>query len=428
MGEAVEQREITSEIGSNLDLLTTESRRAAAVLIPPVFDDNGKLIGGNFSVICIGSSPVSVVHYNSRNIIETWTQLPADKCVVQLADGRTVRAGFLENMYVQYSEGVPGVKIDVENERIWVDTDSITVEQQIQVELDWFVVFENFDPVTNDVPAPERIQEALERYAISRNYAAGLYYMVESGIAADSLGVKGQMTGLYSWGLMIRDQNDQSIIYNDKYFWDGENLGTVAKAILLKAEWQRRFLQASNPNVVMHADEPYLTQVGSTFIVVREVAVLLGSEFSLFLNVGAHCCGKTKYPLLFNNSHLRIAALDLTGEDWDGTWETANFANAFVTSPLGGADINGYLERGGMIALGVIPFNPEITVTQIVNHVERILNELKSKGINVDAHIGQFLITPVCGAGSRIVEEARCAFSYAVLVAKELQQIYGLTA
>jgi len=44
--------------------------------------------------------------------------------------------------------------------------------------------------------------------------------------------------------------------------------------------------------------------------------------------------------------------------------------------------------------------------------------------VNVDDHIRQFLITPICGGGSQKVVRVTYAFSIAVLVAKELQDHY----
>lgn len=392
-------------------LITAETIELAANLAAADFT-NGRMTAANCAVVFIGSSPQGLVSLNSG--IEAWTQLPQDSQIVE-EDGQPVRRGFLENMYVQFSEGIPGVQLDFENENICIDPETITDDQRLQVETDWLVVFENHDPETGDIPTLERRQEALERYKISQMYAAGLYEPTKS------VAVKGQVTGLFSWGLKVCDRSLRPIIYHPD-FWDGAELGVIAKALMLKAAWQFDFLSKRSPNILKFVDEPYLTQVGSSQISVPNVEKLLAIEFSLFGdNVGAHCCGQTRYELLFNTESLQIAALDLTSEAWDGTWESATFAQAFVASAVD-AGLQKFLERGGTIALGVVPFDHTIRIDSIVAHIERIFTELEARGIDIATHRHRFLITPTCGGGSETVLNASHAFNRAVYVANIMQR------
>lgn len=414
------------EVSSNLDkgLLSPDARETVESLIPPQFDNEHRLAAGNFSVYFIGSSPSVPVHFESPNVIETWTQLPKRSEMVALSDGRIARAGFLENMYVQFSEGIPGVVVDTDNEKIWVDPNTITEDERYQVNADWLVVFEGVDPNTGEEPTEGRVKEALGRYAISPEYAWGLYHLRDSGIGEAGVGVKGHMTGLYTWGIQATDSERRPIIY-DSCYWDGENLGEVAEAMLLKGEWQRRFLAEINPNIIFHIDEPYLTQIGSSFISVSNVDELLRQQFETIKgNRGAHCCGQTEYEKLFRSS-LDIISLDLTAGDWDGSWEKADFAKAFVTAAQS-AGVEEFLERGGMIALGVVPYKTNIHAEQVKSHVLNIFAELENREIDVGPYINQFIITPTCGAGGESVEAAKHAFSSSVSVARELQEEFLL--
>src|SRR4030043_373787 len=76
--------------------------------------------------------------------IPTWPQLP--------------RKSFLENMYVQYSEGFPGVV--VENNRIYVDT---AKDYTKSLEELYAAYLENNDA----------------KFPLGREYAAGLYAFLE---------------------------------------------------------------------------------------------------------------------------------------------------------------------------------------------------------------------------------------------------------
>ena len=114
--------------------------------------------------------------------IPTWPQLP--------------KRSFLENMYVQFSEGFPGVVI--EDGRIYVDR-------------------------TKDLdPGLERLYLAylendLSYGTTSPDYAAGLAAFPQklSVIRHQPLAIKGQVTGPISWGLTVVDQDRRPVLYDD---------------------------------------------------------------------------------------------------------------------------------------------------------------------------------------------------------------------
>ncbi len=118
-----------------------------------------------------------ITHYLKD--IPAWPQLP--------------KRSFLENMYVQYSEGFPGVV--VENDRIYVDRSQ---DSSGSLERLYTAYLENdFDD-----------------YPVGRDYAAGL----DAFLGLDDLSpraVKGQVTGPISWGLTVTDKDKRSIIYDD---------------------------------------------------------------------------------------------------------------------------------------------------------------------------------------------------------------------
>lgn len=159
------------------DLLSPEAKEVAQSLIPPEFNDEHELMAGNFSVYLIGSSPSVPVHFNSPKMIETWTQLP--------------QRSYFENMYAQFSEGIPGVVINLEERRIFVDPSLITEDETSRVNADWLIVFEGIDPETGDAPTPQRVEEALSRYAVSKEYAFGLHCLKDLRIGETAAGVKG---------------------------------------------------------------------------------------------------------------------------------------------------------------------------------------------------------------------------------------------
>ena len=117
------------------------------------------------------------------------------------------RRSFLENMYVQYSEGFPGVK--VEEERIYVDR---TLDLAEPLEKLYGAYLEN----------------DLDAYAISPEHAAGLHLFLSRKLGSVAA-VKGQVTGPISFGLVVTDQDRRPILYDETL------ADAVAKHLRLKA-------------------------------------------------------------------------------------------------------------------------------------------------------------------------------------------------
>ena len=111
--------------------------------------------------------------------IPAWPQLP--------------QRSFLENMYVQYSEGFPGVVI--EGDRIYVDT-----SKDIQKPLE--ELYKAY--LENDA----------DRYPTTPDYAAGLYaFLSQTGLSPRA--VKGHVTGPLSWGLTVTDKDRRAVLYDE---------------------------------------------------------------------------------------------------------------------------------------------------------------------------------------------------------------------
>jgi len=246
--------------------------------------------------------------------IPVWPQLP--------------KRSFLENMYVQYSQGFPGVVIEREGEKIYIDR-------------------------SKDLSKPlERLYQAylendFAKYPISQEYAPGLYAF----LALENLtprAVKGQVTGPISWGLTVLDQDKKSILYDDV-------LGdAVAKLLRLKAGWQERVLKKLSRNTIIFLDEPYMTSYGSAYISLsrERVISLLDEVFGGIRGLkGVHCCGNTDWSVLLATS-VNILNFD-----------AYNFAESLTLYPK---EVKRFLERGNAIAWGIVPNQPETLAKETV--------------------------------------------------------------
>ncbi len=254
-----------------------------------------------------------------------------------------------------------------------------------------------------DTEKTEGIEEFYENYsadnfeafAISRSVAPGFYRFLERiGEIKDEVRfIKGQLTGPFSMGLGLKDENGKSIIYNYAFF------DIVKKAIRMKAKWLISMVRKVLPGkeIILFFDEPYMVSFGSAYVSIsREEAIALFNEVLDGIDVkrGVHCCGNTDWSVLFNT------VVDIVNYDAFSFMETIFYYPE---------DLAKFLDRGGWISPGIVPSSPEIlsvTVEDIVSRMDRF-----AKGMaEIDAGRSRdWLITTSCGLGSLKTEEAHRA-------------------
>jgi hypothetical protein len=310
--------------------------------------------------------------------LPTWPQLP--------------RRSPLENMYVQYSERFPGVVVEQEDNRIYVDRDA---DLDPQLEQLYMAYLEN----------------DLTFGAISAEYAAGLHAFLERALAHGDqfLAVKGQVTGPVSWGLRVSDQNRRPVLYEDVL------ADAVAKFLRLKAAWQETQLRQIFPTTVIFVDEPYMANFGSALIPIQreQVVTLIEEVLSGIEGIkGTHCCGNTDWSILLETG------IDIINFDAYGYGHTlALYPDA----------VRAFLDRGGVIAWGIVPHNDHVlyeTAESLLGHLERAWGHLMRKGIPQEQIVASSLITPSCGAGTLSEEMAERIFQLASQVSELAREKY----
>ncbi len=211
---------------------------------------------------------------------------------------------------------------------------------------------------------------------------------------------KGQVTGPVSLGLSVTDQDRYAILYHDL-------LGdVVVKMLAMNARWQVRQLRAVRPQVLIFVDEPYLVSFGSAYVSLERDAVIamLNEVFAAIHSEGAlagvHCCGNTDWSLLLDTS-VDVLNLDAFG-----------YLEALSLYP---AELRAFLDRGGIIAWGIVPNNETIHNLSAGDLAERLWDGLRQLGERAAArgvHIApedlleRGLLTPSCGLGTASPEVA----------------------
>ena len=309
--------------------------------------------------------------------IPAWPQLP--------------QRSFLENMYFQFrppflegpklTEGVDG--------HMHIDRSGDLSGELEQVYTDY-------------------LENNLERYALTSDRAAGFHAFLETELSP--LAVKGQVSGPVSWGLTVTDENRRPILYDDVL------ADALAKHLRLKAAWQERELKTISPNTIIFVDEPSMALIGSAFVSLsrEQVVSLLEEVFSGIGGLkGVHCCGNTDWSVLLATS------LDILNFD------AYNYGYTLALYP---EEVKAFLERGGVIAWGIVPNEEEAlkgeTAKSLLDRLEEGIGALDRKGVSFRLLTERCLVTPSCGLGS--ISEGAAAWALELLagVSKELRKRY----
>ncbi len=308
--------------------------------------------------------------------IPAWPQLP--------------RRSYLENMYVQYSEGFPGVVVDTGAEKIYVDH-------------------------SNDLDTPlEKLYSAyLEndfgKYAIGKDYAAGLYAFLETGISP--LAAKGQVTSPVTWGLTVADSDGKAVL------WDDTLSDALAKMLRLKAAWMESVLKRVSQNTIIFVDDPYLQSYGSSALIglTREKVIKLFEEvFGGISGIkGVHCCGNTDWSILLETSADII------------NYDAYNYTESLGLYP---AEVKKFLDRGGCVAWGVVPNQAEQlakeTVASLKDRLEEAMAPFTRNGVQFKQLVEQGIITPSDGFALLTEEVAGQALEMLVELSETMRKRY----
>jgi hypothetical protein len=320
-----------------------------------------------------------------------WTQLP--------------RLGLLEQMEVQYSENIPCTVVDTEKNRLYFQTDTDYSEK--------FAEFYEAFMVATD---PDNGTKDFSSMAISEKYSKGIYALLRSLKEKGSKlpWLKVQTTGPITFALSITDENKRAMYYNEEF------RDVIAKAIIMKSRWQIQQVKPFAENIICFLDEPILSAFGSsTYVSVKRedvVSILNEGIESIHAEgaaVGIHCCGNTEWSILID------AGADIVNFD---AFEYGDTIAIYADS------VKKHLEKGGVLAWGVVPTSEKIrgqTVESLEALLEKVMDNLASRGIDKNLIVQQAIITPSCGTGSLVASDAEKVFSLMADLTKRMKAKYG---
>jgi hypothetical protein len=323
--------------------------------------------------------------------IPAWPQLP--------------RRTFYENMMIQFTEGLPGRAFG--DEKVYFDT---TLPDYVDQLTDFYARY---------LAATEGgDEEALDSFGISADYAAGFpEFLSRLPEMECPLFLKGQVTGPFTLGTNLLDQDDRCSYYDEQL------RDVVVKSVAMKAVWQMVQMQRYCPRTMVFADEPALLGFGSQIFLtvsreditndLNEVARAIHGLGGL---AGVHCEENTDWSLLMETE---LDILDFDAYDH------------MQSVTLYPAELRAFLDRGGILAWGIVPTLDRAaaaseTVESLLERLDAGMEMLLRKGFEREQLLRQALITPSCGAGGVLDEPlAERVLSLLRQVSYELRRRHG---
>ena len=232
--------------------------------------------------------------------IPFWPQLP--------------KVSMFEDMYVQASEGFPGISVDTVTGKITVDTagfaEGLTAYSDIMT-----------DPAA---------------FRLTPDYSVVYHRFLERPLG-EYAAVRGQQIGPVSFGFKVVDESNRPIIYDD-------GIRTILYDFMqrkLNAQYQE--LGQKNANAFVWLDEPGLGWVFSGMTGYNDIQA--GQDYRSFLSgiqgpKALHLCANVNLPYLLDLG-IEILSFDsyqieVMPRDYSGT-------------------IAAFLDRGGIISWGIVP-------------------------------------------------------------------------
>ncbi len=304
--------------------------------------------------------------------IPLWIQLPRFK---------------IEGMMRQFLSGLPGLTCT--DERVFIETEGDAFHQEM------LAFFEEYMAVAD---GKQRLADS--RFSLSAQDAPGFFAFLNylDRLPVLPAAVKGQITGPFTLGTGVVDQDGRAVFYHDPM------RDALVAGIALKARWQVERLKKYGVPVLIFFDEPGLAGFGSSAFIsisladvracLTQVMEAVHAEGGL---AGVHVCANSEWSVILD-SPADIVSFD-----------AYSFFDKFMLYPQ---QIENFINRGGVLAWGIVPTADTASIDRenedsLLELWKEQVGRVAALGIDRSKIIAQSLITPSCGTGSLPVDYAR---------------------
>ncbi len=307
-----------------------------------------------------------------------WPQLP--------------QRSFREQCLVQSMIGFPGLVVDAAALRVYVDRN----EAERRIDSLWLAYLEH----------------TITYAALSADDAAGLAEMARIGGWRDLRAVKGQILGPISAALQLTDEREQPLIYDDMLF------DAIAQLLRLRVAWQELRLSEIAPVTIICIDEPLLEAVDSPFFP-HDWDRIAGQIDDVLAGINGCRALYTRGDVDLNRlMHTSVELLIAESAAYRRLCES------------GCEDLIAFLERGGMVGIGIVPSDPEqlkmASVDSLFDAFASLLDDLTSQGVAHDYMLQQTVLSPAQSLGYLDNASAERALQLLAGVSQRIREEYAL--
>lgn len=276
-------------------------------------------------------------------------------------------------------------------------------------------------------PSPEREKEILEFYdrverqdleafATTEKTAPGFYALLDRLKTDPPRGLKWvafQTAGPVLLGDIIKQKNGMSS------FFDETLRDILIKGVNLKSRWLEQKIRQEVPGVDVIAGLPETTLVTFTSAGgagTREAIISAIDEGFQGLQGPrwVHCCANIDWSLLTG------ARVDVINFD---AYQHADKVALYHR------EFNSFLDRGGMLAWGIVPVTDEaieqVTVEELADRLRRGIEAFAARGIDEAELAAASWVMPCCDANLMRRENAERAFAMTRQISGIMRQHYG---
>lgn len=309
----------------------------------------------------VGSFPHLDAHSPTQLILNNcleipfWPQLP--------------QASYLEDMLVQYTEKMPGVRINKEKkEAYFLRPEDVAEEIEdfylnlSDSNIDWF--------------------KLSERYASAFNV-----FLKEVKKIKKPILLKGQICGPITLGGSLKTEDNVPAIYDENY------RDIIIKYLGMNAKWQEKKFKEIFPDVLalIFLDEPLLSTYGSVCMNLGkdEIVEILNDCMSHISGLkGIHICGGCDWSMIMET--------DVDVVHFDAYSHLQSFLNY-------GREVQHFLDKGGIISWGIVPSGAQMdkiekeNTESIISKFEKCVDALSLSGSSKNLILQNSIIAPSCG-------------------------------
>jgi hypothetical protein len=247
------------------------------------------------------------------------------------------------------------------------------------------------------------VEENFAPYGLDATHASAFIEMLGRPLAGARV-LKCQVTGPVTFGMQVVDADKRPIYY------DAQLADVLAKMIALKARWCEHEMQARTgiKETLVVLNEPYLASLGSSVVPLDRASIKSGWEDIATLvkgGLGVHCCSNTDWSFVIGLDPSLISL-----DAYTTATEFMLYADAVAA----------YMERGGVVAWGIVPAEYKLFATETVDSLYAKYSAIRTqmtKKIPAELFDAQSMITPSCGIrfadrnGAREIQQAAAEIS-----------------